>query len=151
MGQGIPGAIGAAIATGNRVLCPVGDGGFMLNVQELEVIHRLQLPIKLFVMDNGGYGAIMNTQRSYFGRFVGSNKDSGLTLPDIESVCEAFKLDTWKINKNSQIAGVLEHVMGNNRPEVVIVKIPDDFQFEHRVKRVMVNGTPTSGTFDDID
>ncbi|MFA6270280.1 MAG: thiamine pyrophosphate-dependent enzyme [Candidatus Paceibacterota bacterium] len=152
MGQGIPGAIGAALGTGRRVLCPVGDGGFMLNVQELEVIHRLQLPIKLFVIDNGGYGAIMNTQRSYFpGRFVGCNGESGLTLPDIESVCEAFKMDTWKISRNSHIKGVLEHVMGNNHPEVVIVKIPNDFQFEHRVKRIVVNGVPTSGKFEDID
>ena len=152
MGQGIPGAIGAALATGKRVLCPVGDGGFMLNIQELEVVTRLNLPIKFFVMDNGGYGAIMNTQRAYFpGRFVGCNKESGLTLPDIESVCEAFKLDTFKINRNSQIAGVLEHVMGNNRPEVVIVKIPDDFTFEHRVKRVMVDGKPQSGKLEEVD
>ena len=151
MGQGIPGAIGAALATGQRVLCPVGDGGFMLNVQELEVVHRLNLPIKFFVMDNGGYGAIMNTQRAYFGRFTGCNKESGLTLPDIESVCEAFKLDTFRINKNWQIKGMLEHVMRNNRPEVTIVKIPNDFQFEHRVKRKVVDGVPTSGAFDDID
>lgn len=152
MGQGIPGAIGAALATGKRVLCPVGDGGFMLNIQELEVVHRLNLPIKFFVMDNGGYGAIMNTQRAYFpGRFVGCNKESGLTLPDIESVCEAFELDTFRINRNSQIQGVLEHVMGNDRPEVVIVKIPDDFTFEHRVKRVMVEGKPQSGLLEEVE
>jgi thiamine pyrophosphate-dependent acetolactate synthase large subunit-like protein len=66
-------------------------------------------------------------------------------------VCEAFKLDTFKINKNSQIKGVLEHVMANDRPEVVIVKIPDDFTFEHRVKRVMVDGTPTSGKFEEVE
>ncbi len=152
MGQGIPGAIGAAVATGRRILCPVGDGGFMLNVQELEVIHRLNLPIKLFIIDNGGYGAIMNTQRAYFpGRLVGCNADSGLTLPDIGRVCRSYGLDTGYIYRNDEIKDMLNFVMDNDRPEVVIIKIPDDFQFAHRVKRVMVNGSPTSGKFEDID
>lgn len=152
MGQGVPSAIGAAVATGKRVLCTVGDGGFMLNIQELEVVHRLNLPIKFFVMDNGGYGAIMNTQRSYFpGRLVGCNADSGLTLPDIEKISRSFKIDTWKIDYNDQIKGTLKQVMKSDRPEVVIVKIPNDFQFEHRVKRIVVDGVPTSGKFEDID
>ena len=46
MGTGIPGAIGACIATGKRTICVNGDGGFQLNIQELEVVRRLQLPIK---------------------------------------------------------------------------------------------------------
>lgn len=151
MGQGIPGAIGAALATGRRVLCPVGDGGFMLNIQELEVVKRLKLPIKIFVMDNGGYGAIMNTQRSYFeGRFVGCNKESGLTLPDIGNVSLAFGLSIWRIYQNRDIQRVLTRVMATNRPEVVIVSIPNDFTPMHRVKSKMANGVVTSGDFAEV-
>lgn len=151
MGQGIPGAIGAALATDRRVLCPVGDGGFMLNIQELEVVKRLHLPIKFFVMDNGGYGAIMNTQRSYFGgRFVGCNRESGLTLPDIGKIALSFGLPAWRIFGNSDIQPILSYVMATDRPEIVIVKIPDDFSLMHRVKSRMVDGVVTSGNFAEV-
>jgi acetolactate synthase I/II/III large subunit len=151
MGQGIPGAIGAALATGRRVLCPVGDGGFMLNIQELEVVKRLNLPIKFFVMDNGGYGAIMNTQRGYFdGRFVGCNKESGLTLPDIGAISLAFGLPVWRIDNNNQIKHILPKIMASDKPEVVIVKIPDDFKCNHRVASKMVDGVVVSGDFAEV-
>ena len=151
MGQGIPGAIGAALATGKRVLCPVGDGGFMLNIQELEVVKRLNLPIKFIVTDNGGYGAIMNTQRGYFdGRFVGCNNESGLTLPDIGKVALAFGLPVWRIYANNDIKSILSRVMATDRPEVVIVKIPDDFKCAHRVQARMVDGVVISGDFAEV-
>ena len=52
------GCIGLAKASGKRVICLVGDGGFSLNTPELEVIRRENLPIKIFVFENGGYGSI---------------------------------------------------------------------------------------------
>ena len=58
MGYDIPLSIGAAIASGRRVLCVTGDGGFQLNSQELEVVRRLKLPIQFFVHSNRGYGSI---------------------------------------------------------------------------------------------
>jgi acetolactate synthase I/II/III large subunit len=60
------GAIGLAKASGKRVLCLVGDGGFSLNTPELEVIRRENLPIKIFVFDNGGYGSIRATSKRFF-------------------------------------------------------------------------------------
>jgi acetolactate synthase-1/2/3 large subunit len=59
MGSGIPGAIGACLASGGRrTICIDGDGGFQLNLQDLETIRRLNLPIKFFVLNNDGYGSI---------------------------------------------------------------------------------------------
>lgn len=151
MGSGLPGAIGAAFATDRRVITVMGDGGFTLNMQELEVVKRHNLPIKIFVIDNGGYGAIMSTQRAYFdGRFVGCNKESGLTLPNIKHVAQAFDLQTWNIDKNDDIPFVLNLVMKSDQPEVVIVKLRDDFKPVHMVKKIMVDGVPTTGAFDDI-
>ena len=151
MGSGIPGAIGAALATGRRVLCPVGDGGFMLNVQELEVIHRLNLPIKFFVLDNSGYGAIMNTQRAYFnGHFVGSNIESGLTLPDIENVSRSYGLSTFRLNKNIEVKWLLNEVMSNDNPSVTIMKIPDDFKLAKVVSKKMVDGKIKPGGFENV-
>lgn len=151
MGSGLPGAIGAAFATGRRVITVMGDGGFMLNMQELEVVRRHNLPIKIFIIDNGGYGAIMNTQRAYFGgRFVGCNRESGLTLPDIRKVCEAFGLTVSEIWKNDSIKFFLKCAMQTDIPEVVILKLRDDFKPVHTVKKIMVDGVPTTGKFEDV-
>jgi len=152
MGSGLPGAIGAAFATGRRVITVMGDGGFMLNVQELEVIKRHNLPIKIFVIDNGGYGAIENTQRAYFNsRLVGCNKESGLTLPDIYDVAIAFGIPAMKIVRNDEIKQSLSVALINDSPIVVIVKGDPQFKPAHTVKKTMVNGVPTTGKFEDIE
>lgn len=151
MGTGLPAAVGAALATGKRVLCPNGDGGFMLNIQELEVIKRLNLPVKFFVLDNEGYGAIMNTQQSYFGgHFVGSNEASGLTLPNIADIADAFGLRVDFIPDNMSIKRVLARVMKDDKPEVVIVSIPNDFKPVMRVGVKIVDGKPTSCDFGEV-
>jgi acetolactate synthase-1/2/3 large subunit len=91
MGYDIPQSIGACLASGRRTVCLAGDGGFQLNIQELETVQRLGLPIKFFYLNNGGYASIRATQRKYFdGRFVASDPASGLTFPDISSIAEAY-------------------------------------------------------------
>ena len=67
MGFGVPASIGGCLASGHkRTITVDGDGGFQLNIQELETISRLNLPIKFFVLNNQGYGSIRSTQRAYF-------------------------------------------------------------------------------------
>jgi acetolactate synthase-1/2/3 large subunit len=87
MGADIPMAIGACIASGRkRTICVTGDGGFMQNIQELEVIKRLGLPIKFFVFSNNGYGSIRSMQELRFGNLVGCDPSSGFTIPKIEPI-----------------------------------------------------------------
>lgn len=86
MGFGLPTAIGAAIASGKRVVCVEGDGSLQHNIQELATIKALNLPIKLFILENGGYASIRNTQRFRFGRLLGCDTDHGLPLPNIRKV-----------------------------------------------------------------
>jgi acetolactate synthase-1/2/3 large subunit len=83
MGYGFPAAIGAKLAGGNRqVVCIVGDGGAMMNIQELETIARLGLDIKIFVLCNDGYATIQHTQKTHFGRESASSNKSGLRCLD---------------------------------------------------------------------
>ena len=68
MGFGIPASIGVCLGSGGKkTVCVDGDGGFQLNIQELATIAHLKLPIKLFVLNNGGYASIRATQSAYFG------------------------------------------------------------------------------------
>ena len=82
MGFGLPASIGACLASGRKRTVSIdGDGGFQLNIQELETVKRLGLPIKFFVLNNQGYASIRATQNNHFrGHLVGSDASSGLTL-----------------------------------------------------------------------
>lgn len=74
MGYGLPAAIGAAIATGKRVLNFAGDGSFLMNLQELSTAARYRLPVTQIVFNNSGLGMIRAWQRQRFGgRFVATD------------------------------------------------------------------------------
>ena len=77
MGSGLPEAVGACFANGRKLTtCIIGDGSLMLNVQELQTISTHCLPIKIFVLNNGGYLAIRHTQRDFQdGRYYGVGGD----------------------------------------------------------------------------
>jgi acetolactate synthase-1/2/3 large subunit len=90
MGMDVPWAIGAALATGKHVTSLVGDGGFQMNFQELEVVRRLKLPITFWVGCNNGYASIRNSQRARFGRLTGADPSSGATFIPVSSIQEMF-------------------------------------------------------------
>lgn len=92
MGVGLPYAIGASIATGNgKVFCITGDGGLQMNIQELEVVVRDNLPIKIFVINNHVLGKISEVQeKSYEGRFAQTTKESGYSVPHFENISKAY-------------------------------------------------------------
>ncbi|MDD2404589.1 MAG: thiamine pyrophosphate-binding protein, partial [Victivallaceae bacterium] len=90
MGFGLPASIGAAVASDKKVVSIIGDGGMQHNIQELQTLKTLELPIKIFVLDNSGYGSICNMQKARFnGNLVACNADSGLKLPDISRLAAA--------------------------------------------------------------
>jgi acetolactate synthase-1/2/3 large subunit len=125
MGFGIAAAIGGCLASGKRkTVCLDGDGGFVMNIQELEVVRRLNLPIKFFVLDNNGYGSIRQSQKAYFNnRLMASEPSSGLTLPDFNKVAAAFGIETCVIRNHDELEASVREVLGHDRPVVCIVKI----------------------------
>jgi len=128
MGFGPPAALGACVGSGgHRTICIDGDGGFQMNIQELEVIHRLDLPIKLFVLDNQGYGSIRGSQRGYFqGHLVASDATSGLTLPDPLAVARAYGLPTADLESHEGLRERLRELLDQPGPLVCRVKLNPD-------------------------
>lgn len=126
MGYGLPSAIGACLAScGKQTVGVNGDGGFVMNIQELETIRRLNLPIKLFVLCNHGYGAIQATQTNLFAKnFVDCNEASGLTLPQISRVAEAFGLKTVSIHNNAELDEKVKEALAYDGPVIVEVFSP---------------------------
>lgn len=91
MGWALPASIGVALASNNPVISIVGDGSFMTNLQELAVIKQHELPIKLIILNNGGYLSIKNTQNKYFeGRVYGTSSETGLWFPSFKNVADTF-------------------------------------------------------------
>ncbi|MBE6015709.1 MAG: thiamine pyrophosphate-binding protein [Lachnospiraceae bacterium] len=151
MGFGLPYSIAACLANDKkRTVLVDGDGAFQLNIQELETLHRLNLPIKIFIWDNNGYASIRNMQRNNFNsRYVGSDETSGLTLPDIADVASAYKLPTAVINNDDEVVSGIEKVLSMSGPVVCIVKINTDQVVAPKVQaRIGENGKMIPGQLD---
>jgi acetolactate synthase-1/2/3 large subunit len=125
MGFGIPAAIGACLAADKQeTICIDGDGGFVMNMQELELVNRYKLPIKFFVLNNDGYGSIKTTQTNHFGgRLVASDPSSGLTLPDISKIADAFDIPHVKIFDNDMLCHLMEKILNTDGPLMIEVMI----------------------------
>jgi len=128
MGFSQPAAIGACLAGGKRpTVCIDGDGGFQMNIQELETLKRLALPIKFFVMNNQGYASIRASQSGYFGRLTGADHTSGLTLPDTVKIAAAYGLKTARISNPLNLREQIRHVLDQEGPMICdVMIIPDE-------------------------
>jgi acetolactate synthase I/II/III large subunit len=153
MGFAISGSIGACVASGRRRTVSLdGDGGFAMNTQELETIRRLNLPVKIFVLDNGGYVSIRTTQKNYFeSRFYGASPEGGLTLPDVERIAEAYGIATDRIETTAELREGVRRVLDHAGPVVCRVKITPSQVTAPRVSnRQLPDGRMTSAPMEDL-
>lgn len=153
MGFGIPMAIGGCIASGGKqTICIEGDGGFIMNIQELEVVRRLDLPIKFFVLNNQGYVSIQTTQKNYFGgNFVASTKGSGLTLPDYKKVARSFGIPSYQLKDHKDIRRKIRDILDMDGPVVCEVMVSPDQMTAPRVSsRQLEDGSMVSMPMEDL-
>ena len=128
MGYGLPSTIGACLAGERRRTVSVqGDGGFQMNIQELETIRRLNLPVKIFVLSNRGYAQIKGTQRNIFAEhYVACNEESNLTIPNISDIAAAYKLKNIRISDNSELKERVKWVLEEDGPVICEVMVSID-------------------------
>jgi acetolactate synthase I/II/III large subunit len=152
MGYDLPAAIGAAVARrGGRVVCLAGDGSLQLNIQELQTLRHHQLPVKLFVLDNGGYLSIRSTQQNFFGATIGSGPTDGISFPDHGAVAEAYGIPVKRLVEPSEIDRTIDEVLRAEGPIVCHVFLDPDQAFEPRIKsRVMPDGSIVSPALEDM-
>lgn len=105
MGCGLPFAIGASISNGKGITyCISGDGGFQMNIQELETVKRENLPIKIFILNNRVLGKISETQfKDNAGRFVMTTQKSGYTVPDFVKIGNAYGIRSFYLNSYTEL------------------------------------------------
>ena len=124
MGFALPGAIGAQLACPSRkVVAMCGDGGFLMNVQELETAVRLQLPIIVVVWCDSDLGVISTKQRLEFGRNVFTNFNN----PDFVKLAESFGAKGYRVTSTDEFSYVLrEATKSLHIPVVIAIDIDAD-------------------------
>lgn len=128
MGCALPMAIGASFAEpGKTVVAIAGDGGFQLNIQELQTVYHHDLPIKTILLNNSCYGMVRQFQEQYFDGRCQSTV-IGYSCPDFQDVVSAYKIPSRRIKQNSEISDALEMLFNNMNPEFLEVKIDADFK-----------------------
>jgi acetolactate synthase I/II/III large subunit len=118
MGFGLPGAIGAYYADPSKdIVLIAGDGGFQMNLQELQTIIHNKIPIKIFVLNNNGYLAISLMQDNLFkGNHIGSTNESGVSSPDFVKLAQAYGLDTFRLENNIQLEDQIDNIINLDGP-----------------------------------
>ena len=128
MGYGLPAMIGAYMASDRRPFVGLeSDGSLMMNLQEMQTIATLNLPLRLFVFNNKGYASIRNTQRNYFeGRYVGSGPAAKLEIPDLLDVARTFGWDAFRISDAADLSSGLQRALAHKGPLLVDVELVAD-------------------------
>ncbi|HEX8742667.1 MAG TPA: acetolactate synthase large subunit [Thermoleophilaceae bacterium] len=120
MGFAVPAAIAAKLVHPDRnVVCVNGDGGFLMNVQELETAMRLRTPVVNVVWENRQFGSIVWKQDNKFGRHFGVD----FTNPDFVKLAESFGMPAWRIGGVDEFGERLRHALSLDVPSLIVLPI----------------------------
>ena len=125
MGYSMPATIGAYLADKSKnIICTIGDGSMQMNIQELATIAHFNFPVKIFVINNRGYGLIKQTQDMWLNsRRVGVDESSGLALPDLIKISKAYNIEAIEINNHNDLDEKLDYVLKSKKPILCEVKV----------------------------
>ena len=166
MGYDLPAAIGAWAASrnsrcysqgkdrsGEDLILVTGDGSIQMNLQELQTIIHHKMGIKIFLINNGGYHSIRQTQKNFFGEpLIGIGVDSGdLSFPDMEKLAGAYGYPYIKAEHNSELAQAVEQTLAAEGPVIceIFVSMDQNFEPKSSAKR-LPDGTLVSPPLEDL-
>ena len=150
MGWGLPAAIGAAIGSGRRVILIVGDGGLMMNLQELATLAHHKLNVKIFLLNNGGYLTMRQSQAHAFDGYMGSDESSGLSFPDFEGIAHSFNLIWRTVYRAKNVEAVIRECLSFDYPAFCEVMMDPDQALEPKsINRREPDGTIKQTAIED--
>ena len=152
MGFGLPGVIGACIANNRQKTIGIdGEGGLQMNIQELQTIATYQLPVVLFVINNGGYLTIKSMQQNHFGRLVGSDSSSDVDCPDMQKIASAYNLDFLRLHNHDELHDKLDSVLSHKKPIICEIMMNPEQALIPRVSSMkMPDGRVVSKPMEDL-
>jgi acetolactate synthase-1/2/3 large subunit len=125
MGYGLPAALGAQIGSPEKkVICICGDGGFMMNCQELITIADLHLPVKIIILNNQTLGMVAQWQRNFYDRHYAHSCLK--TKADFVKLSEAMGVPAIRLTNKREMPEALEKAIASPGPFLVEIRIPED-------------------------
>jgi acetolactate synthase I/II/III large subunit len=149
MGYALPAAVGAALRNPGRTVWSLnGDGGVLMNIQELGVLAVHKLPVKVVVLNNHGYGVIQQTQEDYFdSRYHATTPRTGLMDPDFEAMAHSFGLPARRVATTAGLADALAAFAREPGPGLCVIEIDP----EARIRPAVTGGRPIEDTAPLLD
>ncbi|MGE5786306.1 MAG: thiamine pyrophosphate-binding protein [Myxococcales bacterium] len=151
MGYDLPAAIGAARGLKRTVWCLAGDGSLQMNLQELATVSYNRLPVKLVVLNNGGYASIRQTQTNFFGTQYGCGASSGLGFPNYRELARAYDLPYRCSSRLEETEEHQRQVQALEGPVIWEIQLTLDYAFEPKLSsRKLPDGRMVSSPLHDM-
>ena len=139
MGYAIPAIIGAHAAGRRNICCIVGDGSIMMNIQELQIISAMNIPVKVLVINNNMYAVIRKRQTDLFrNRTIGNDPSDGVPKPDFKRIAECFGFEYRRIGNREDLLQSLPTLF-NEKPEFIEVICVHDQKYFHESYAINAN------------
>lgn len=134
MGYAVPAIIGAYEAGRRSLVCIVGDGSIMMNLQELEMISALKIPVKIFVINNNMYAVIRKRQTDLFRkRTIGNDPSDGVPAPNFRNIAECFGFSYRLLNNRAELLEMLPSLFSDERESIAeiieVISVPEQKYF----------------------
>lgn len=122
MGFGLPAGLGAKLGAPDRTVITVsGDGSIMMNIQELQTLHRYGIPLKIVLLDNSALGMVRQWQEVFFEQnYSEVNLDDN---PEFSKVAEAFRVESFVVRERSEVDAGIDRLLAADGPILMHVKI----------------------------
>jgi acetolactate synthase-1/2/3 large subunit len=128
MGTGLAEVIGVSKAGKDRkILCIIGDGSFLMNIQDLQTISQDKINVIISVINNNGYAAIRHTQKEFLGgKYFGTHPEWSLQMPSISKLASAFEIPHILLNSDHDMENIIESLLNFDGPIICEVQTDED-------------------------
>lgn len=156
MGYDLPASVGACIAANkSEMICLTGDGSIQMNLQELQTIIHHKLPIKIIVINNGGYHSIRQTQKNFFCDHalcgIGCDSIDDLSFPDMEKIAWAYGFKFTRSFTNDDFAKYMKTDFNSKCPQIIEVMVDTIQRFEPKSGTMKLDdGSLVSAPLEDL-
>lgn len=154
MGYDLPAAIGACVADHTMdIILVTGDGSIQMNLQELQTIIHHHMPIKIFLINNGGYHSIRQTQKAHFHEpLIGIGVDShDLSFPSMEKLAWAYGYPYVSAHNNKELGEAVEKTLAMEGPVICEIFVDMEQNFEPKAAaKLMPDGKMVSVPLEDL-
>ena len=136
MGWALPASIGSFFANPNDpIISFIGDGSFMMSLQELATVMHHKIPLKIFIINNNGYSMIKQTQDQWLdSNYYASSSEGGISFPDYKKIATSFNLNYFELSSNRNIDNFIEKILALDSPTLCNVKISPEERVLPQVK-----------------